>query len=159
MNRPTVIVYCDGACAPNPGVGGWAAILRSPAHPGAERELSGAEAASTNNRMEMTAAVMALRALLRPCAVRLTTDSAYLKKAFTEGWLAKWQRNGWRTVGRQPVANEDLWRELLALTAKHEVSWQWVRGHATDELNNRCDALAVRAREALAQELSRKRRP
>jgi ribonuclease HI len=159
MHKPTVIIYCDGACAPNPGVGGWAAILISPAHPGAERELSGAEAESTNNRMEMTAAVMALRALARPCVVRLTTDSAYLKKAFTEGWLAKWQRNGWRTVDRKPVANEDLWRELLELAAKHEVNWQWVRGHANDELNNRCDALAVQAREELAQELSRKRRP
>lgn len=159
MTKSAVIVHCDGACAPNPGVGGWAAILRSPAHPGAERELSGAEAESTNNRMEMTAAVMALRALARPCVVRVTTDSAYLKKAFTEGWLAKWQRNGWRTADRRPVANEDLWRELLELTAKHEVSWQWVRGHGGDALNNRCDALAVRAREALALELSRRRQP
>lgn len=156
MTKPTVIIYCDGACSPNPGVGGWGAILISPAHNGAQRELSGAEAGSTNNRMELTAAVMGLRTLKRPCVVQLTTDSEYLKKAFTEGWLAKWQRNGWRTADRKPVANADLWTQLARLTEIHDVSWRWVRGHADDDVNNRCDALAVRARESLAENLSRK---
>jgi ribonuclease HI len=154
VSKPAVIIYCDGACAPNPGVGGWAAILRSPAHNGAQREMSGAEARSTNNRMELTAAVMALRALKWPCVVQLTTDSEYLKRAFTEGWLAKWQRNGWRTSTRKPVANADLWTELARLAAMHDVSWCWVRGHADDELNNRCDVLAVQARESLAHQLA-----
>jgi ribonuclease HI len=155
MNKPTVIIYCDGACSPNPGVGGWAAILISPAHQGARREIFGAEAGSTNNRMELTAAIKALDTLKWPCAVQLTTDSEYLKKAFTEGWLAKWQRNGWRTASRQPVANVDLWAELARLAAIHSVSWRWVRGHADDELNTRCDVLAVQARESLAQTLSK----
>ena len=155
MSKPTVIIYCDGACSPNPGVGGWAAILISPTHHGAQRELSGAEAGSTNNRMELTAAVMALRALKWPCVVQMTTDSQYLKKAFTDGWLAKWQRNGWQTVNRSPVANADLWRQLAPLAEMHDVTWRWVRGHADDEMNNRCDALAVQARESLAQTLPR----
>jgi ribonuclease HI len=156
MSKPTVIIYCDGACSPNPGLGGWAAILISPAHKGAQREISGAEAGSTNNRMELTAAVMALRALKWPCVVRLMTDSEYLKKAFTEGWLTKWQRNGWRTTNRTPVANTDLWTELARLAEIHDVSWRWVRGHACDELNNQCDVLAVQARESLAQTLSKR---
>jgi ribonuclease HI len=150
--RPEVVIYTDGACSPNPGVGGWGAVLLSPRH-GARRELSGAENGTTNNRMELTAALEALAALTRPCAVTLHTDSRYLMNAFEAGWLAKWQRNGWRTAGKQPVQNADLWRRLLERTAVHEVAWRWVAGHADDVENNRADALAVAAREALAARL------
>lgn len=154
MKKPTVIIYSDGACSPNPGVGGWAAVLISPAHNNTRREISGAEGQTTNNRMELTAAVMSLRALKCPCMVTLTTDSEYLKNAFSEGWLAKWRRNGWRTSDRKPVANADLWVELLRLAEIHDITWQWVRGHAGDEINNRCDVLAVEARRALAEKLA-----
>lgn len=152
MEKPLVRIYTDGACSPNPGLGGWGAILISPDHPEKRKELSGAEADSTNNRMELTAAVMALKALTRPCRVELTTDSEYLQKGFTEGWLERWQRNGWKTSARKPVANADIWRELLALSRQHEISWHWVRGHEEDPLNNRCDELAVAARRQLARE-------
>jgi ribonuclease HI len=148
--RTRVVIYCDGACSPNPGVGGWGAILLLPGREDARREISGAEKHSTNNRMELTAALMALRALNRPCDVDVYTDSRYLRDAFEAGWLARWQRNGWRTSSKQAVANEDLWRELLALTDTHEVRWHWVAAHADNALNNRADALAVAAREALA---------
>lgn len=156
MTESPIIIYCDGACSPNPGIGGWAAILISPSHNNARKEIFGAEAESTNNRMELTAAVMALRALKRPCLVELTTDSEYVKNAFTEGWLEKWSKNGWRNSDRKPVANADLWTELLVLTRTHTVTWLWVRGHAEDELNNHCDLLAVQAREELKQQLPRK---
>ena len=149
---PEVILYCDGACSPNPGLGGWAAILVAPGHEDKARELSGAERESTNNRMELRAAIEGLRALNRPTRVRVVTDSEYLKKAFTAGWLASWQANGWRTAGKKPVKNEDLWRELLALEEKHEVSWEWVRGHAGHAENERCDELAVQARLRLAED-------
>ena len=141
-----VIIYTDGGASPNPGLGGWAAVLRSPAH-GAEREIRGAEADTTNNRMELTAAIQALRALKRPCLVDLHTDSTYLRNAFEKGWLAKWRKNGWRNSQKQPVPNRDLWEELWALTQIHRVRWHWVKGHADDALNNRCDALVRRARE------------
>jgi ribonuclease HI len=150
MIKPLVHIFTDGACSPNPGIGGWAAILIAPQHDGRRREIAGAERDSTNNRMELTAAVMALRALKFPCKVELTTDSEYLKNAFTEGWLANWRANGWRTKSRKPVANDDLWKQLLQLSDVHEVQWHWVRGHADNELNARCDALAVQAREELA---------
>jgi len=150
--KPLAIVhiYTDGACSPNPGVGGWAAILISPRHGSRCREISGAEKRSTNNRMELTAAIMALRTLKKPCKVHLFTDSEYLKNAFTHGWLEKWQRNGWRTASRSPVLNQDLWQELLALAAVHDIKWNWVMGHGSDPMNQRCDALAVQARERLA---------
>ncbi len=154
MTRRPVIIYSDGACSPNPGVGGWAAILISPDHNDAGREIYGAEAESTNNRMELTAAVMALGALKYPCEVALNTDSQYVKNGFTEGWLAKWSKNGWRNSGGKPVVNADLWGELLRLAECHKVTWKWVRGHADDELNNRCDLLAVQAREALARQIA-----
>jgi ribonuclease HI len=154
MEKSLVRIYTDGACSPNPGIGGWGAILVSPEHAGKEKELSGAEADSTNNRMELTAAVMALKALTRPCRVELTTDSEYLQKGFTEGWLERWQRNGWKTAARKPVANADLWRELLVLARPHDISWHWVRGHQEHPLNNRCDELAVAARQQLARELA-----
>lgn len=145
-----MVIYTDGACSPNPGVGGWAAILVSPGHGDHTREISGGEFDTTNNRMELTAAIRALQALKRPCEVDLYTDSEYLQKAFTAGWLANWQRNGWKTAGKKPVANADLWQELDALTKKHKVHWRWVRGHHEDEMNHRCDELAVAARLKLA---------
>ena len=144
-----VRLYCDGACSPNPGNGGWGAVLISDCH-GARKELSGAEANTTNNRMELLAAIRGLEALKEPCQVELTTDSQYVHNAFTKGWLKKWKANGWRTVEKKPVQNEDLWRRLLELGEIHEVSWSWVRGHATDVENNRADALAVAARQKLA---------
>lgn len=146
--RPNVTIFSDGACDPNPGTGGWGAILV--AESGARKELSGAERNSTNNRMELTGAIEALKALKKPCNVKLYTDSEYVKNAFTAGWLENWQRNGWRTAGRKPVKNEDLWRELLGLAQKHRVSWHWVRGHGSNPNNNRCDELAVAARLRLA---------
>jgi ribonuclease HI len=149
--RPDVILFCDGACSPNPGVGGWGVILQAPGHARRRRELSGAEPETTNNRMELTAAIEGLRALRRPCRVRIVTDSQYLKNAFTAGWLRKWRGNGWRTADRQPVKNEDLWRALEAAMEGHEVDWEWVRGHNDHPENERCDQLAVEARLALAQ--------
>ncbi|QRN97954.1 ribonuclease HI [Archangium violaceum] len=150
MSLPLVHIYCDGACSPNPGIGGWGSILISPAHGNARRELSGGEPETTNNRMELTAALMALRALKAPCRVELFTDSKYVRNAFEEKWLEKWQRTGWKTSSKQPVQNEDLWRALLEQTKVHQVRWNWVRGHAGHEENERADALAVAARLALA---------
>jgi ribonuclease HI len=137
-----IILYTDGACSGNPGPGGWAAILQYGQH---EMELSGAENPTTNNRMEMMAAIEGLRALKEPCRVSLHTDSAYLARAFTEGWLTRWQRNGWQTAGKKPVENKDLWLKLLEETSRHRVEWIKVKGHSTDELNNRADRLAVEA--------------
>lgn len=154
MSLPLVHIYCDGACSPNPGIGGWGSILISPAHGNARRELSGAEPETTNNRMELTAALMALRALKAPCQVQVFTDSKYVRNAFEEKWLEKWQRTGWRTASRQPVQNEDLWRALVEQVGVHRVTWNWVRGHAGNEENERADALAVAARLALAAKLS-----
>lgn len=151
--KPLVHIYCDGACSPNPGVGGWGAVLIAPEHGGHRRELSGAEAETTNNRMELTAALMALRALKRPSIVVLHTDSLYLRNAFEAGWLRKWTGNGWRTAGKKPVLNVDLWQQLLELERLHDTTWHWVRGHAGNAENNRCDALAVAAREGLAARL------
>jgi len=136
-----VVIYTDGGCDPNPGTGGWAAILTSGDN---ERELSGAAANTTNNRMELTAAVEALSALKRPCKVVVVTDSQYLQKGVTE-WMAGWKRRGWRRAGG-PVKNQDLWQQLDALSAEHDVHWTWVRGHAGHEYNERCDVLATEAR-------------
>lgn len=141
--RPRVTIYTDGACKGNPGRGGWGAWLSSNGH---EKELFGGERLTTNNRMELTAAVRALEALAEPARVTIVTDSEYLKKAFTDGWLARWQRNGWRTAGRQPVKNQDLWQRLLQLTSFHDVSWEWTRGHAGHEQNEIVDRLALSAR-------------
>ncbi len=149
MARPRVEIYTDGACSPNPGRGGWGAILVSPAHDRFTKELSGAEADSTNNRMEMTAALEGLRALKRPCRVTLTTDSKYLMNGFGKGWVEGWKRRGWQTSAKQPVKNQDLWMELDRLVHVHEVTWEWVQGHAGHEMNERADALAVAARESL----------
>jgi ribonuclease HI len=155
MSPPLVHIYCDGACSPNPGLGGWGAILIAPDKAGYRKELSGGEANSTNNRMELTAALMALKALKLPCRVEVFTDSKYVRNAFEEKWLEKWQRNGWRTSDKKPVSNEDLWRELVEAARTHQVRWNWVRGHSDDVENNRADALAVAARLELAARLGR----
>jgi ribonuclease HI len=136
-----VEIYTDGACSGNPGPGGWGAMLRYGGH---VRELSGGEATpTTNNRMELMAAIQALEGLTRPSRVRLHTDSVYLRSGITS-WLAGWKRNNWRTASRQPVKNEDLWRRLDDAAARHEIEWLWVKGHAGDEGNERADALANR---------------
>lgn len=146
-SKPLVEIYTDGACSPNPGNGGWGVILLMGEH---RRELSGAEANTTNNRMELLAAIRALEALKRPCRVQLHTDSGYLQNAFTQGWLTNWQRNGWKTKGgKGKVLNQDLWQELLALSQVHEVQWNWVKAHAGHPENERADALAVEARKTL----------
>ncbi|SEM24530.1 ribonuclease HI [Stigmatella aurantiaca] len=155
MALPLVHIYCDGACSPNPGIGGWGSILVSPAHGHARRELSGAEPETTNNRMELTAALMALRALKAPCQVQLFTDSQYVRNAFQEKWLDRWQRTGWKTAAKQPVQNADLWQALLTQTQVHQVTWNWVRGHSGHVENERADAMAVAARLALAAKLGR----
>ncbi|MGQ0676847.1 MAG: ribonuclease HI [Rhodospirillales bacterium] len=141
---PVVEVFTDGACSGNPGPGGWGAILR---YRGAERELSGAEGATTNNRMEMMAAIAALEALKRPSRVRLYTDSTYLRDGITR-WIHAWKEKGWRTADRKPVKNVDLWRRLEAALERHEVEWRWVRGHSGHDGNERADALARQALEA-----------
>ncbi len=133
-----VEIWTDGACSGNPGPGGWGAVLRFGA---AEKELSGGEADTTNNRMELLAAICALEALTRPCQVDLTTDSQYVRKGMTE-WLAGWKAKGWKTASKQPVKNQDLWQRLDALNAKHDVRWHWVKGHAGHPENERCDELA-----------------
>jgi ribonuclease HI len=133
-----VEIWTDGACSGNPGPGGWGAVLRFGE---AEKELSGGEPETTNNRMELLAAIAALEALTRPCVVDLTTDSQYVRKGMTE-WLAGWKAKGWKTASKQPVKNQDLWQRLDALNAKHEVRWHWVKGHAGHPENERCDALA-----------------
>lgn len=137
-----VVVYTDGACSGNPGPGGWAALLR---YRGVEKELTGAEPQTTNQRMELTAAIKALEALKRPCRVRLYSDSAYLVNAFQKGWIERWVRNGWRTARKEPVENQDLWQRLYALTQRHQVTFGKVKGHADDEDNNRVDRLAREA--------------
>ena len=141
----SVEIWTDGGCKPNPGPGGWAAILR---FRGVERELSGAEAATTNNRMELTAATMALAALKRPCRVVLHTDSEYVRNGVTR-WHAGWVRRNWRNAAGDPVKNMDLWRRLLDAAAAHEIEWRWVRGHSGDPMNERADVLATAAREAM----------
>jgi len=144
--KAKVVIYTDGGASPNPGLGGWGAVLISPAHDGAQRELYGSEPDTTNNRMELTAAIMALQALKFPCAVDLHTDSTYMKNAFTKGWLKNWQKNGWRTSSKDPVLNKDLWEELFELSLKHDIAWHWTKGHASDVYNNRCDALVQKAK-------------
>jgi ribonuclease HI len=139
-----VELFTDGACKGNPGPGGWGAVLR---FKGQERELSGGEPDTTNNRMEMMAAIEGLKALTRPCRVKLFTDSKYVMDGITK-WIHGWQRNGWRTADRKPVKNADLWQALLAATAPHQVDWRWVKGHAGHPENERADKLACAAAEA-----------
>ena len=137
---PQVVIFTDGACRGNPGPGGWGAIL---IHKDREREIWGGERLTTNNRMELTAAIEALAALKRPCRVELHTDSQYLRQGITE-WLSGWRARGWRTASKAPVKNEDLWRRLDEARLRHEVDWRWVKGHAGHPLNERADALARR---------------
>jgi ribonuclease HI len=137
VSRP-VEIWTDGACSGNPGPGGWGAVLRYGGH---ERELKGGEALTTNNRMELTAAIEALQSLKRSCEVIVHTDSQYLRGGVT-GWINGWKSNGWRTAAKKPVKNEDLWRALDAAAEPHKVEWRWVKGHADDELNARADQLA-----------------
>ncbi|WP_438970641.1 ribonuclease HI [Methylophaga sp.] len=142
-----VDIFTDGACSGNPGPGGWGAILRSN---GTEKELSGNEKMTTNNRMEMMAVIAALEALKRPCRVTITTDSQYVMKGMTE-WLAGWKAKNWKTAAKKPVKNAELWQRMDKAIAKHQVEWQWVRGHQGHVENERADKLAVRAREQLAE--------
>lgn len=134
----TVEVWTDGACSGNPGPGGWGAIL---SFKGKERELSGGEAMTTNNRMELMGAISALETLTRPCTVALHTDSQYLRQGITS-WIHGWKKNGWKTADKKPVKNEELWKRLDAALKQHRIEWKWVKGHAGDAMNERADALA-----------------
>lgn len=140
-----VEIFTDGACSGNPGPGGWGVVLRAR---NTEKELSGAEKATTNNRMEMMAVIAGLEALKRPCRVIITTDSQYVMKGMTE-WLPGWKARNWRTASKQPVKNADLWQRLESAINQHQVEWQWVRGHNGHAENERADQLAVAARETL----------
>jgi ribonuclease HI len=142
-NPSKVVIFTDGSCRGNPGPGGWAAVL---SFNGREKEVSGGEPATTNNRMELTAAIEALNALTRPCVVELHTDSQYVKNGITQ-WLPLWKARGWRTMTKGAVKNEDLWRRLDEARLRHEVDWRWVKGHAGHEMNERVDVLARRALE------------
>ncbi|WP_092783293.1 ribonuclease HI [Rhodospira trueperi] len=143
-----VTLVTDGACSGNPGPGGWGALL---IYRGVERELSGAEPETTNNRMELMAVIAGLEALKRPCPVRIVTDSQYVMKGITE-WIAGWKRKGWKTAAKTPVKNEDLWRRLDTALSPHQVRWEWVRGHAGHPENERVDALARAACAALRKD-------
>ena len=146
---PHVVIATDGACKGNPGIGGWGAILRTLGKDGAvERELSGAAAHTTNNRMELTAAVEALNALRQPCKVKLSTDSNYVRDGIMK-WVHGWQRRNWRTADGSAVKNIELWQALLAATGRHDIAWHWVKGHSGDPDNERADALANEAIAAL----------
>ena len=143
----TVEIYTDGACSGNPGPGGWGAILR---YKGVERTLSGGEAMTTNNRMELLGVIRALEALREPCIVELWSDSRYVIDGLGKGWAKSWRARGWVKSDKKPALNPDLWERLLELTEQHEMRYHWVRGHAENAYNNRCDALAVAAREKFA---------
>jgi ribonuclease HI len=133
-----VIIYTDGACKGNPGPGGWGVVLK---YKGKTKELYGGERDTTNNRMELIAAITALESLTRSCSVQLNTDSKYVLQGITE-WMANWKKRGWKTVSRHPVKNEDLWRRLDAAIARHDIEWKWVKGHSGEQGNERADALA-----------------
>ena len=142
-----VTIYTDGACSGNPGPGGWGAILR---YKDVEREMSGGEAMTTNNRMELLGVISALEALKEPCVVELWSDSKYVIDGLEKGWAASWRKRGWIKSDKKPALNPDLWERLLDLTARHQMRYHWVKGHAENPYNNRCDALAVAARETFA---------
>lgn len=150
VEAQAVDIFTDGACSGNPGPGGWGAILR---FKNREREIKGGEASTTNNRMELIAAIAALETLKRPCTVRIHTDSQYLQRGITE-WIKRWRTNGWRTADKKPVKNAELWQRLERLLERHKVSWHWVRGHAGHAENERADALA---REGMAPFLKHRR--
>jgi ribonuclease HI len=147
----TIVIHSDGACHGNPGPGGWAAVLVSDSN---RRELSGGVPATTNNRMELQAAIEALRSVAEPSTIEFHTDSNYLRDGITK-WLSGWKRNGWQTQAKQPVKNEDLWRQLDTAVSVHRVNWHWVKGHAGDIGNERCDQLATAAIEAVKRTHSR----
>lgn len=134
-------IYTDGACSGNPGPGGWGAVL---VYNGKEKQLSGSEKNTTNNRMELTAVIMALNALNQPCEVKLTTDSKYVCDAINKGWVYSWRKSGWKKSDKKPALNVDLWKELLSLLEKHKVEFIWVKGHNGHKYNEICDALAVK---------------
>ncbi|MEM7054130.1 MAG: ribonuclease HI [Pseudomonadota bacterium] len=140
-SEPWVEIWTDGACSGNPGPGGWGALLR---YNGKEKELSGSANPTTNNQMEMMAAIQALESLKRPCRVKLTTDSTYVRKGITE-WLPKWKCNGWKTAAKKPVKNAELWQRLSQAAEPHQVEWHWVKGHSGHTENDRADALATSA--------------
>jgi ribonuclease HI len=144
---PEVEIFTDGACRGNPGPGGWAALIRQGAR---EKEIAGGEPLTTNNRMELTAAIKSLQALKRPCRVQLHTDSNYVRDGITK-WIHAWQRNGWRTADKKPVKNADLWQELIERAAAHHIAWHWVKGHSGHPENDRVDALACAAADAQRQ--------
>ena len=143
----TVTIYTDGACSGNPGPGGWGAIL---CYNGIEKELSGGEKQTTNNRMELTGVISALSALKEPCIVELWSDSKYVIDALEKGWAQGWRKRGWVKSDKKPALNPDLWEPLLELTEKHEMHYHWVKGHADNEKNNRCDQMAVERRDYFA---------
>ena len=145
----TVTLYTDGACSGNPGPGGWGAILE---YNGVEKELSGGEKSTTNNRMELTAVIRGLEALKEPCIVELYSDSKYVIDGLSKGWAESWRAKGWRKADKKPALNPDLWGTLLDLVAKHEVRYHWVKGHAENPKNNRCDEMAVSQWQALKGE-------
>ena len=138
-----IVMYTDGSCSGNPGPGGWAAVM---IYGDYQREVAGAEPETTNNRMELTAAIEGLATLKEPCQVLLHTDSAYMQNAFTKGWIDNWQKNGWKTSSKKPVENKDLWKKLIRLSKKHRIVWKKVKGHSDDELNNLVDRLCVEVR-------------
>ena len=146
--KKTISIFTDGACSGNPGPGGWGAILRYKNH---EKEISGFEKETTNNRMELLAVINALESLKEHCMVQIFTDSQYIANAFNKGWLEKWQQNGWKTSAKKAVKNKELWLRLVKMSQKHELSWNWVKGHAGHPENERCDQLAVAARDTAAQ--------
>ena len=148
----TVYIYTDGACSGNPGAGGWGAILK---YRGAEKELSGAEKMTTNNRMELTAVISALSALKEPCKAIVTTDSKYVVDGITKGWAKSWRKNGWVKSDKKPALNPDLWGKLLELCDQHDVEFVWVKGHAGHPENERCDQLAVNGYKALANDIDK----
>ena len=137
-----VIIYTDGACSGNPGKGGWGAILMCG---NSKKEISGAELETTNNRMELTAPIEALKLLKRPCNVKIYSDSAYLVNAFLQGWIYNWQKNGWKTADKKDVKNKELWEEIYKFTKIHKIEWIKVKGHSDNEYNNQCDKMAVNA--------------
>ena len=138
----TVTLYTDGACSGNPGPGGWGAILE---YQGTEKELSGGESSTTNNRMELTAVIQGLSALKEPCLVELYSDSKYVIDSLSKGWAVSWRKNGWKKADKKPALNPDLWEKLLNLVEMHQLRYHWVKGHADNPKNNRCDQLAVAA--------------
>lgn len=144
LTRKQVQIYTDGACSGNPGPGGWAAILR---YRETEKEISGSERETTNNRMELTAVIEAMKCLKEPCIVELWSDSKYVIDALDKGWAESWRKNSWRKADKKPALNTDLWEQLLGLISQHEMNYHWIKGHAENEYNNRCDALAVKAYE------------